>query len=62
MKSDEQQISQLMEPLGLHHKRAQILMKFSSELVFTTYVFTVAMIWPKTTLAVLNMSILDVHH
>ncbi|XP_065916625.1 methyl-CpG-binding domain protein 4-like isoform X3 [Dysidea avara] len=35
MKSDEQQISQLMEPLGLHHKRAQILMKFSKE--YLTY-------------------------
>ena len=34
MKSDEQQISQLMEPLGLHHKRAQILMKFSSEFIW----------------------------
>jgi len=31
LESDEQQISQLMEPLGLHHKRAQILMKFSSK-------------------------------
>jgi len=30
--SDEEQISQLMEPLGLHRKRAQILMQFSSEL------------------------------
>lgn len=31
--SDEEKIAQLMEPLGLHHKRAQILMQFSSELV-----------------------------
>lgn len=30
--SDQKQIAQLMEPLGLHHKRAQILMQFSSEL------------------------------
>ena len=29
--SDEKQIAQLMEPLGLHHKRAQILMQFSSK-------------------------------
>ena len=29
LESDEQQISRLMEPQGLHHKRAQILMKFS---------------------------------
>ena len=30
--SDQGQIAQLMEPLGLHHKRAQILMQFSSKL------------------------------
>ena len=29
--SDQEQIAQLMEPLGLHHKRAQILMQFSSK-------------------------------
>lgn len=29
--SDQGQIAQLMEPLGLHHKRAQILMQFSSK-------------------------------
>ena len=29
--SDEEQIAQLMEPLGLHHKRAQILIQFSSK-------------------------------
>jgi len=29
--SDQKQIAQLMEPLGLHHKRAQILVQFSSK-------------------------------
>lgn len=43
--SDQEQIAQLMEPLGLHHKRAQILMQFSSKLYimvfFNSYTLTI---------------------